>query len=369
MKKFIVVLSSLILLGFGCEKNDTPQDGYKLTGTIEGLTGEVYLVNPAMQKVIDTAVVKEGKFEFTGKMTEPDMLMIFNTQKQPVASVYLENTTIGIEGKANDPNSIKVKGSKLSEEYGEVQAIIQKVNTEFKPIEEKLRAEQMTFQGQNPPASFGVKVDSFQKAINTRVETELQKFIKDHSSSPIAALTVNNFFGQGHELKVMEETFAMLSKEAQESKYGKNFAAMLDKEKKWMNTPAPDFTQNDENGKPISLSSYKGKWVLVDFWASWCKPCRAENPNVVKAYAKYKSKNFDILGVSLDQQKDAWVQAIKADNLPWKHVSDLQGWQSSAGRLYGVESIPFNILVNPEGVIVGKNLRGSALEKKLSEVL
>ena len=364
---YLSVLISLFYLG--CEQNNAPKDGYSLTGNIEGLSGEVYLVNPAEQKVLDTAAVKDGKFNFTGKITEPELYVVFNDLRQPVASVYLENTSINVEGKMADPSSIKVKGSKLSEEFMEMQAVVQGVNAEFKPIEEKLKAEAATFQGQSPSPAFASKVDSFQKAINAKVETQLQGFIKSHNSSPIAALAVNNFFGQGHELKVMEETFALLSKEAQESKYGKNFTTILEKEKQWLNQPAKDFTQNDVNGKPITFSSFKGKWVLVDFWASWCKPCRAENPTVVRAYEKYKGKNFDVLGVSFDQEKEKWIDAIKADKLAWKQVSDLQGWKNAAGQLYGIESIPFNILVNPEGVIVGKNLRGVALEKKLAEVL
>ncbi|MFN0201714.1 MAG: peroxiredoxin family protein, partial [Bacteroidia bacterium] len=108
---------------------------------------------------------------------------------------------------------------------------------------------------------------------------------------------------------------------------------------------------------------------LVDFWASWCRPCRQENPNVVAAYNRFKNKNFEILGVSLDQSKDAWVQAIKDDGLTWKHVSDLKYWQNEAAKLYGVQSVPFNILLDPKGKIVAKNLRGAALEQKLAQVL
>lgn len=369
MKRIFYLFFVLLIVGTGCEKNEAPKDGFLINGTIEGLSGEVYLVNATQQRALDTAIVKDGKFEFIGKVTEPDMFAIYSSTKQPIATMYLENTALTVKGKIDNLNEIKVSGSKLTEEFGEVQAIIQKINAEFKPIEEKLKAEHAAFNGQAPTPAFTTKVDSFQKAITAKVETELHKFIKEHHTSPIAALTVNNFFGQGHDLKVMEETFALLSKEAQSTKYGQNYATLIENEKKWLNQAAPDFTQNDVNDKPISLSSYKGKWVLVDFWASWCKPCRAENPNVVMAYQKYKNKNFDILGVSLDQQKEAWVAAIKQDNLPWKHISDLKGWQSSAGQLYGVQSIPFNILVNPEGVIVSKNLRGAALEKKLAEVL
>lgn len=132
---------------------------------------------------------------------------------------------------------------------------------------------------------------------------------------------------------------------------------------------APDFTLPDVNGKPFQLKSLRGKYVLVDFWASWCRPCRLENPNVVSAFQKYNQKNFTILGVSLDKEKESWLQAIQEDQLQWQHVSDLKFWDSMVVPLYGIEGIPFNVLIDPNGVIIAKDLRGSDLEKKLDEVL
>jgi peroxiredoxin len=125
----------------------------------------------------------------------------------------------------------------------------------------------------------------------------------------------------------------------------------------------------DPSGKTIALSSFKGKYVLVDFWASWCRPCREENPNVVSAFQKFRNKNFTILGVSLDKNKEAWTKAIMKDGLTWAHISDLQEWYSPVVSIYGIQGIPFNVLVDPKGNIIAKNLRGSELHEKLAEVL
>ncbi len=137
----------------------------------------------------------------------------------------------------------------------------------------------------------------------------------------------------------------------------------------WVGKTVPELTMPDVNGKEVSISSFRGKYVLVDFWASWCGPCRAENPNVVKAYNEFKGKNFTILGVSLDKEKDPWKKAIAQDHLSWTQMSDLKYWNSQAVETFGFQGIPFNVLVDPSGKVIGESLRGEELDAKLKQVL
>ncbi|ULQ55111.1 TlpA family protein disulfide reductase [Flavihumibacter rivuli] len=163
-------------------------------------------------------------------------------------------------------------------------------------------------------------------------------------------------------LKSLKQTYDM--QQAQVAEMEKQRAS-----KSLVGKPAPELSLPDANGKNIAISSFRGKYVLVDFWASWCGPCRQENPNVVRAFEKYRDKNFTILGVSLDKEKDAWLKAIEKDRLTWTHISDLKFWDSESVKVYGFEGIPYNVLIDPNGTVIAENLRGFDLDKKLSEVL
>jgi len=204
------------------------------------------------------------------------------------------------------------------------------------------------------------------------VRTELNKeWIKKHTSSPVSAYVLARLKYSLSDSE-LEKTYDQLAASATDNFPAKNIKHGIDVNKlTGIGRPALDFTQADTAGKPVSLKDFKGKYVLLDFWASWCGPCREENPNVVAAYNKYKDKNFTVLSVSLDQPtgKERWLAAIHKDGLTWTHVSDLKFWSNAVAKEYAIESIPANFLLDPNGVIIGKDLRGDDLNNKLAEVL
>lgn len=197
-----------------------------------------------------------------------------------------------------------------------------------------------------------------------------KNFAMTHPDSQISLEWMERTVDIANNKTEAQAMFSKLSERLRNSDLGKRYAMKIQgTQAVEVSSIAPDFTAKTPKGEEVSLKSYRGKYVLVDFWASWCAPCRHENPNVVKAYTKYKSDKFDILGVSLDQDKTAWENAIAKDGLPWNQVSDLMGWQSTLAMTYAVHSIPANFLIDPQGKIIARDLRGDDLEKKLNEVL
>ncbi len=348
---------------------------YDLKGKIGSLNmpAKAYLLHRENgQNVTDSVALIAGSFEFKGNLNGPEqaLLLLDHTgiginslgRGADVLNLYLENGTITVNG-TDSVKKAKITGSKLNEDNAKLAAAI-------KPVMDKallLNNEyQKTAEADRPKVA-----DKF-KELQAEQKAILQKYIQQNPASFVSLDALRSFAGPSPNYSEVMPLFSRLSPAVQNSDNGKDYKATLGKLKATsVGSVAPDFTQNDPLGKPVSLSSFKGKYVLLDFWASWCGPCRQENPNVVKVYNQYKNKNFTVLGVSLDKPegKGAWLQAIKDDGLTWNHVSDLKFWNNDVAKLYGIQSIPGNFLIDPTGKIVAKDLRGDDLEQTLAQML
>ncbi|MFD2874437.1 redoxin domain-containing protein [Mucilaginibacter ximonensis] len=356
-------------------------NSFTVTGKISNLTtpARMYILYRAgANKIIDSTLLADGSFTITGSIPSPSNALLVLDHKgigitklgngADALEFMLDKGTTNVNTTKDSVKHAEITGSVINDEDKYLTQQLNYFNNEAKKLNDEAKA---TPEATQKTPEFQSKMQARFKALQSKQHDMLKDFVATHPHSYESLMVLNLMNGQGANPFETGDLYSKIDQDLRDTEVGKMIRQNIDDAKVTaVGAVAPDFTQPDVNGAPVKLSSFKGKYVLIDFWASWCGPCRAENPNVVKAYNKYKAKNFTILGVSLDRQgeKDKWLEAIKHDGLTWTQVSDLKAWYNEVAALYKVQSIPANFLIDPNGKIIARDLRGADLEQKLAEL-
>lgn len=366
MKKIVFVVLIAITV-VACKTKDN--GAFTVTGKIENSpTDKIYLeeIPFAAQAsvVIDSTTIKNNHFSLKG-IAPDERLYALNIHQGPQILLVNDSKEIEVTLDVNNYKNYEIKGSKASSslkqlftDYDAQLTKVKKAYSVLDSLHEKTVSDSLL-------TVYELQRDNEMKKLNAVIADFVNK-----TESPAACLQALGMATRSMDLDELQGLAMNALNKFKNNGNIQKFNTMLKgNDYPLLNKQAPEIALNTPDGKLVKLSDYKGKYVLVDFWASWCKPCRQENPHVVKAYNKYKDKNFTILGVSLDNDKDSWVEAIAKDNLTWMHISDLKQWETPLIDVYKFDGIPFNVLVDPSGKIIATGLRGDALDKKLGEVL
>jgi peroxiredoxin len=363
MKNFLLI--ALIAILAACQP--VTEKSFTLNGEIEGLEeGYVFLFDRVhgLYQVIDSAVVVDGRFTLTGSLEFPEFLYLDNfLGVSPRIAFFLENSEMTIAYATENAREFSLTGSTSHDIMQEFNLMVAGQDANLRVIQQQiLEAEVLE------DAELAQALKKQYEEAEKEKQNQIRAFVDQHKDKPVGIyLAMRNMAYEmdGEQLDALVKSFDPSLKE---SRYYLNLRERADKLLALtVGKTAPEFSLPDPEGNMVALSDFRGQYLLVSFWASWCPFCRQENPHLVKLYQQYHSQNFEILGVSLDRSMDPWLKAISDDGLEWPHISDLLGWQNEASSLYGVASIPSNILIDPDGVIIGRNLKGIDLDQKLAE--